>query len=42
LQLTDAGDVFTQPLFVDGDTVLASVTDEVGTVRLKKYRLVID
>jgi hypothetical protein len=33
---------FTRPLFVDGDTVLASVTDEAGTVRLKKYRLVID
>jgi hypothetical protein len=33
---------FTQIRFADGDTVLASVTDEVGTVRLKKYRLVID
>ena len=33
---------FRRPLFVDGDTVLASVTDALGTVRLKKYRLVID
>lgn len=33
---------FTRPRFIDGDTVLASVTDELGTVRLKKYRLVID
>ena len=35
-------DGFTAPLFVDGDTVLASITDEAGTVRLKKYRLTID
>jgi hypothetical protein len=33
---------FTRPLFADGDTVLAAVTDEAGTVRLKKYRLVVD
>jgi len=33
---------FTRPMFVDGDTVLAAVTDELGTVRLKKYRLVIE
>jgi hypothetical protein len=33
---------FTQIRFADGDTVLASVTDELGTVRLKKYRLLID
>jgi hypothetical protein len=33
---------FTRPRFIDGDTVLASVTDELGTVRLKKYRLVIE
>ena len=33
---------FTRPLFVEGNTVLAAVTDEMGTVRLKKYRLVID
>jgi len=33
---------FTQVQFADGDTVLASVTDELGTVRLKKYRLVHD
>ena len=33
---------FIRPLFVEGDTVLAAVTDEMGTVRLKKYRLVID
>jgi hypothetical protein len=33
---------FTTIRFADGDTVLASVTDELGTVRLKKYRLVID
>ena len=32
---------FTRPMFVEGDTVLASVVDEMGTVRLKKYRLVI-
>ena len=29
-------------LFVEGDTVLARVMDEAGTVRLKKYRLVVD
>jgi len=33
---------FTRPLFANDDTVLAAVTDEMGTVRLKKYRLVID
>jgi hypothetical protein len=33
---------FTRPRFIDGDTVLASVTDARGTVRLKKYRLVIE
>jgi len=33
---------FTQPRFVADDVVLASVTDELGIVRLKKYRLVID
>lgn len=33
---------FRAPLFVEGDTVLASVQDELGIVRLKKYRLVID
>lgn len=33
---------FTRPRFIDGDTVLASVTDGLGTVRLKKYRLVIE
>ena len=33
---------FGSPLFVAGDTVLARVTDEIGTVRLKKYRLVVD
>lgn len=33
---------FTQPQFVAGDVVLASITDELGTVRLKKYRLVIN
>jgi hypothetical protein len=33
---------FTRPLFVEDDTVLAAVTDEMGTVRLKKYRLVVD
>ena len=33
---------FTQVQFVDDDVVLGSVTDELGTVRLKKYRLVID
>ena len=31
---------FTVPLFVDGDTVLAAVTDGMGITRLKKYRLV--
>jgi len=33
---------FRVPLFVEGDTVLASVQDEMGIARLKKYRLVID
>ena len=33
---------FRAPLFVEGDTVLASVQDEMGIARLKKYRLVID
>jgi hypothetical protein len=33
---------FTRPHFIDDDTVLASVADEMGTVRLKKYRLVIE
>ena len=33
---------FNIPLFVDGDTVLASVTDTLGITRLKKYRLVTD
>ena len=33
---------FAAPLFVEGDTVLARVTDEMGTVRLTKYRLVVD
>lgn len=31
---------FTSPLFVQGDTVLAAVTDAMGITRLKKYRLV--
>lgn len=31
---------FNIPLFVDGDTVLAAVTDGMGITRLKKYRLV--
>ena len=31
---------FTRPLFVEGDVVLAAVTDGLGTTRLKKYRLV--
>ena len=30
---------FGSPLYVEGDTVLARVTDAMGTVRLKKYRL---
>ncbi len=30
---------FRMPLFANADTVLAAVTDETGTVRLKKYRL---
>jgi hypothetical protein len=30
---------FRVPLFVEDDTVLAAVADELGTVRLKKYRL---
>ena len=33
---------FRAPLFIEGDVVLASVLDEMGIVRLKKYRLVID
>ncbi len=33
---------FRTPLFADADTVLAAVADEMGTVRLKKYRLQID
>jgi len=33
---------FRTPLFADADTVLAAVADEVGTVRLKSYRLQID
>lgn len=33
---------FRAPLFVEGDTVLASVQGELGIVRLKKYRLVTD
>jgi hypothetical protein len=33
---------FTQLRFVDGDTLLAAVGDELGTMRLKKYRLVIE
>lgn len=33
---------FTQVRFANDDTVLAAVNDELGTVRLKKYRLVID
>ncbi len=33
---------FNIPLFVDGNTVLASVTDAMGITRLKKYRLVAD
>ena len=31
---------FTSPLFVQGDTVLAAVTDAMGITRLKKCRLV--
>ena len=33
---------FRRPLFADADTVLAAVADEMGTVRLKKYRLQIN
>jgi hypothetical protein len=33
---------FRIPLFADADTVLAAVADELGTVRLKRYRLQID
>ncbi len=33
---------FTRPLFAMNDTVVAAVADELGTVRLKKYRLVFD
>ncbi len=33
---------FGSPLFVEGDVVLGRVTDEQGTVRLKRYRLVVD
>lgn len=33
---------FRMPLFADHDTVLAAVADEMGTVRLKRYRLRID
>ena len=33
---------FRAPLFADDDTVLAAVMDEVGTVRLKRYRLQVD
>ena len=31
---------FRAPLFAEGDVVLAAVVDEMGTARLKKYRLV--
>ena len=31
---------FTIPMFVEGDTVLATVTDGMGVTRLKKYRLI--
>ena len=33
---------FRIPLFAEGETVLAAVDDELGTVRLKKYRLIVD
>jgi hypothetical protein len=29
------------PLFIEGDTVLAVLTDDLGTTRVKRYRIVL-
>jgi hypothetical protein len=41
LRVPGSGDLPGAPVFIDGETILAVLTDGAGTSRVKRYRLVL-